>query len=144
MTLYPYLDSLITTLTSGLKLEFPIVAYANLEQVTIQGAPMVCLIADDTRIMETIKNVRSIKALRLYQEWTVMTILRDAGDQKVTNVLLKQLGEWQATILNLLCRELLTVGGPLQVIDLPKPESIDGGAIAGRIRLGVNFVLNAE
>lgn len=144
MTVYPHLPILIQALTNGLSLEYPIQAYANIEQVTIQGTPSVFLIPDDLSVRESIQGGRTISSLRLAQDWTVLTVLRDAGDQKVTEPLITQLGEWQARILNLLMGEILALGGPIKILECPKAESIDGGAIAGKIRFQTQFVFNAE
>lgn len=144
MTTYPHLPILINALTNGLSLEYPIQAFANIEQVTIQGTPSVCLIPDDLQVRESIQGGRTITSLRLAQDWTVLTVLRDAGDQKVTEPLITQLGEWQARILNLLMKEILHLGGPIKILECPKAESIDGGAIAGKLRFQTQFVFNAE
>ena len=144
MTVYPHLPILINALTQGLSLEYPIQALANIEQVTIQGSPSVILIPDDLQVRESISGIRTIASLRLTQDWTVWTILRDASDQKVTAPLITQLGEWQAKIANLLMKEVLALGGPIKILEFPKAESIDGGAIAGKLRFQTQFVLNAE
>lgn len=143
-TLYPYLTGLIETLTEGLGLEYPILAYANLEQVTIQGTPSVFLIPDDAQVLQTISGIRNIASLRISQDWTVLTVLRDASDQKVTEPLLTQLGEWQARILTLLMGNVLTLGGPIKILEFPKAESIEGGAIAGKLRFQTQFVFTVE
>lgn len=144
MTTYPHLSILIEALTKGLSLEYPIQAFASLEQVTLQGTPSVFLIPDDLSVRESIQGGRTISALRLTQDWTVLTVLRDAGDQKVTEPLITQLGEWQARIVTLLMKEVLTLGGPIKILEFPKAESIDGGAIAGKLRFQTQFVFNAE
>lgn len=144
MTLYPHLSILIDALTKGLSLEYPIQAFANIEQVTLQGTPSVFLIPDDLSVRESIQGGRTISSLRLAQNWTLLTVLRDAGDQKVTEPLITQLGEWQARIVTLLMREVLALGGPIKILDFPKAESIDGGAIAGKLRFQTQFVFNAE
>ena len=112
--------------------------------MTIQGTPQIAIVMEDTTVRETIGKGRQIKTVRFDQVITVVTILRDAGDQSVTDPLLEELGEWQAAILNILCRDTLLVGGPLRILDLPKPEAVAGGAIAGRIRLGLQFAFEAE
>jgi hypothetical protein len=144
VTLYPHLQRLIDVLTTGLQLDYPIQAFAQLEAITIQGAPSVCLIPGEVQVLQTIPGVRKITAFRLRQEWTIVTILRDAGDQKVTVPLIALIGEWHARILRLLMQEVLTEGGPIQLLDCPASEAIDGGAIAGKLRIGTQFVLNAE
>ena len=144
VTVYPYLAKIATALQSGLSLRYPVASYASLETLTIQGTPQVSLVMEDTTVRETIGNGRVIRTLRFEQVITVVTILRDAGDQSVSDVLLEELGEWQAAILKILCRDHLLIGGPLKVLDLPKPEAIAGGSIAGRIRLGLTFAFEAE
>lgn len=141
-TTTPHLKVLMDALTNGL--EIPVEAYANLEQVTIQNAPSVFLIPEDLSVLETIKNVRAISSFRMRQEWLILTVLRDASDQSVTAPLITQLGEWQARILRILMTDVLISGGPVQVLDCPKSESIAGGAIAGKIRVATQFVFNAE
>ena len=142
MTTTPHLSVLLEALTKGLDVQ--VTAYANLEQVTIQSAPSVFLITEDLSVLETIKNVRAITSFRMRQEWLILTVLRDASDQSVTAPLITQLGEWQARILRILMTDVLIVGGPIQVLDCPKSESIAGGAIAGKIRIATQFVFNAE
>ena len=142
MTTTPHLSVLLEALTKGL--DVPVTAYANLEQVTIQSAPSVFLITEDLSVLETIKNVRAITSFRMRQEWLILTVLRDASDQSVTTPLITQLGEWQSQILRILMTDVLIVGGPIQVLDCPKSESIAGGAIAGKIRIATQFVFNAE
>lgn len=144
MTTYPHLPILLDALTRGLSLEYPIQAFANLEQVTLQGTPSVFLIPDDLSVRESISGGRTITSLRLAQDWTLLTVLRDAGDQKVTEPLITQLGEWQARIVTLLMKEVLSLGGPIKILEFPKAESIDGGAIAGKLRFQTQFVFNAE
>ena len=141
-TTYPHLKILVDALTDGL--EIPVLAYANVEQVSIQNAPSVFLIPEDVQVVETIKSVRTITSFRMKQEWLLLTILKDASDQSVTSPLITQLGEWQARILRILMTKVLVVGGPIQILDCPKSESIAGGAIAGKIRLTTQFVFNAE
>jgi hypothetical protein len=144
-TIYPYLTQLTTALQNGLDLGgYPVLVYASLESVSLQGTPTVALVMEDTVVREAIYQGRTTQTLRLAQDLTVVTILRDASDQSVTTPLLEVLGTWQANILNLLCRDVLQIGGPLRIIDLPKPEAIAGGAIAGRIRLGVQFSFEVE
>ena len=144
MTLYPHLSLLMEAITTGMKLETPVKAYANIEQVSIQNAPCVFLIPEDTTIVETIKNVRAITSFRMKQEWLILIVLRDASDQNVTEPLISQMGEWQAKIINILMKDVLVSGGPIQVLDCPKSESIAGGAIAGKVRVATQFVFNAE
>jgi hypothetical protein len=143
-TVYPYLSAIATALQTGLRLQWPVLNYANLETLTIQGTPQIAIVMEDTTVRETISKGRQIKTVRLDQIITVMTILRDASDQSVTDSLLVELGEWQANVLQVLCRDVLSVGGPLRILDLPKPEAVAGGAIAGRIRLGLQFAFEAE
>ena len=142
-TLYPHLDALVTAL-NGLELVTPIEAYASLATINIQGSPQVALVAGETSVKQKIGQGRTIDSLHLVQEWQVVIILRDAGDQKVTAPLLHELGVWHAKVLNILCKEIFTTGGPINLLDIPQPESIAGGAIAGRIRLGIQFVFNSE
>lgn len=142
-TLYPYLDKLVTALGT-LKLTTPVEAFASLAAVNIQGSPQVSLVAGETSIKQTIGQGRVLQSFHLVQEWTVAIILRDAGDQKVSAALLRELGIWQARVLNVLMQDVLGVGGPINLLEIPQPEAIAGGAIAGRIRLGIQFVFNAE
>jgi hypothetical protein len=144
MTIYPHLDKLMTALNTGLSLDYPVMAYAALDQVSIQGTPSVCLVPEDAQVAEMIKSGRTIAAMRIQQEWLILTVLRDAGDQKVTAPLITQLGEWQARILQILMKDILSVGGPIRILDMPKADAIEGGAIAGKIRIGTQFVVNAE
>jgi hypothetical protein len=143
-TIYPHLTRLMDALTKGLSLEIPVMAYASLDQVTLQGSPNVFLIPEATQPQQVIANVRTISSVRFRQEWTILTVLRDAGDQRVTTPLITQMGEWQARILRLLMTDVLQVGGPIQILDLPKNETIEGGAIVGRILLGTQFVFSVE
>ena len=143
-TLYPHLTTLITALTNGLDVAIPVMAYANIEQVSIQNAPCVFLIPEDVSVVQTIANVRAISSFRMRQEWLILTVLKDSSDQNVTTPLITQLGEWQAQILQILMKDVLVSGGPIQVLDCPKSESIAGGAIAGKIRVATQFVFNAE
>lgn len=144
MTIYPHLQLLMDAITKELALTYPVMAYANLEQITIQGTPSVFLIPETLTVLQTIPEIRTISAFRMSQEWLIITVLRDAGDQKVTQPLISKLGEIQAKITNLLMKEILVRGGPIQVIDYPKSESLEGGAIAGKIRISTQFVFNAE
>ncbi len=143
-TVYPYIIAITNALQTGLALQWPIQCYANLESVTIQGTPQVSLVMEETVVRDVIGRGRTISTLRMDQTLTILVILRNASDQSVTNTLLLDLGEWQANILHLLCRDVLMSGGPLKIIDLPKPEAIAGGAIAGRVRLGLQFAFEAE
>ena len=142
-TIYPHLEALVTALKK-LKLVTPVEAYASLAAINIQGSPQVALVAGETSIKQKIGQGRTIDSLHMQQEWQVIVILRDAGDQKVTAPLLNELGAWQAKVLNILCKEIFTTGGPINLLDIPQPESIAGGAIAGRIRLGIQFVFTSE
>lgn len=142
MTIYPHLSLLLDALSKGL--DQPILAYANIEQVTLQGTPSIFLIPEEMSVLQTISNVRAITAFRMKQEWSILTVLRDSSDQNVTEPLITQLGEWQAKIVQILMKDVLISGGPIQLIDFPKNESIGGGAIAGRIRIATQFVFNAE
>ena len=144
MSVYPVLTELLAKLNSGLTLPNPVVAYADITQVSIQGTPTVCVVAEDSPVVQTIQNVRSITALRFRQEWEVVAILKDPSDQGVTETLLASLGELQYQVLKLLCGTFASVGGPVQILEVSKPVPIKGGAIAGRIRIGVQFVLNVE
>jgi hypothetical protein len=141
MTLYPQLPTIKTALES---LSIPVFVYAALESVSIQQAPCLVLIPESTSFVETIKGQRNITAIRCKQEWLLLTILRDASDQFVTDELVSQLGEWQYRILRLLMTDVLKVAGPIQLSECPKSEVIAGGAIAGNLRFVSQFVLNAE
>lgn len=140
MTLYPHLTILKNALMT---LDIPVFVYANLESVSIQQAPCLILIPESTSFVETIKGQRSITSIRCRQEWLLLTILRDASDQYVTDELVSQLGEWQYRILHVLMNDVLKTGGPIQLNECPKSEVIAGGAIAGNLRLSSQFVLNA-
>jgi hypothetical protein len=142
-TIYPHLEALVTALKK-LKLVTPVEAYASLAAINIQGSPQVALVAGETTIKQKIGQGRTIASLHMQQEWQVIVILRDAGDQKVTAPLLNELGVWQAKVLNVLCKDVIQIGGPINLLDIPQPESIAGGAIAGRIRLGIQFVFTSE
>lgn len=143
-TLYPYLDALVNALQTQLSLAYPVIAYANLESVSIQGTPCVALVAEESTVMDMIGGARKIKTIRFQQYWTVVVVLKDAGDQEVTAPLLRELGEWQASILSVLCNNVIEIGGPIKFLELQKPEVIAGGAIAGRLRFGIQFGFNAE
>lgn len=144
MTIYPHLEPLITAITNGLSLTYPVKAYAGLEQITIQGTPSVYLVPEALTVLRTINDVRTITAFLMSQEWLIVTVLRDAGDQKVTSHLISQLGEIQAKIVNLLMRDVLLEGGPIRILDFPESTSIEGGSIAGKIRISTQFVFNSE
>lgn len=144
MTIYPHLSVLMETLTQGLQLHHPVMAYASLDQVTIQGTPSLFLIPEDLSIVQSIADLRTITSLRMRQEWLLITVLRDSSDQKVTTPLINRLGEFQARLLNLLMKDVLVKSGPLQIMDCPKSEPIEGGAIAGKIRISTQFVFNSE
>jgi len=141
MTLYPHLSPLKTALE---KLKVPVLVYANLESVSIQSAPCLILIPESTQIAQVIQGVRTMSGLRLKQEWVLLTVIRDPGDQLVTDELVSQLGEWQYRILQVLMKDILQSGGPIQLSECPKSEVIAGGAIAGQLRFSSQFVLNAE
>lgn len=142
-TLYPYLDKLVLALET-LDLATPVDAFASLASVNIQGSPQVSLVAGETSVKQTIGQGRVIQSWNMVQEWTVAVILRDSSDQRVTSPLLAELGTWQARVLNILMRDVIGVGGPISLIEIPEPEAIAGGAIAGRIKLGIQFVFNSE
>ena len=142
-TLYPYLDKLVLALET-LGLETPVEAFASLKSISIQGSPQVSLVAGDTTVKQTIGSGRVIQSWNMVQEWTVATILRDSSDQRVTSPLLAELGMWQARVLKVLMRDVIGVGGPIHLIEIPEPEAIAGGALAGRIKLGIQFVFTSE
>ncbi|MER2626699.1 MAG: hypothetical protein ABTS22_22560 [Accumulibacter sp.] len=142
-TLYPHLDKLLLALET-LGLETPIEAFASLKSISIQGSPQVSLVAGDTTVKQTIGSGRVIQSWNMVQEWTVAIILRDSSDQRVTSPLLAELGTWQARVLNVLMRDVIGVGGPINLIEIPEPEAIAGGALAGRIKLGIQFVFTSE
>ena len=142
-TLYPHLDKLLLALET-LGLETPVEAFASLKSISIQGSPQVSLVAGETTVKQTIGSGRVIQSWNMIQEWTVATILRDSSDQRVTSPMLAELGMWQARVLNVLMRDVIGVGGPISLIEIPEPEAIAGGAIAGRIKLGIQFVFNSE
>jgi hypothetical protein len=142
-TIYPYLDKLVLALET-LDIETPVKAFASLKSINIQGSPQVSLVAGETTVKQTIGSGRSIQSWHMVQEWTVVVILRDAGDQSVTSSLLAELGTWKARVLKILMRDVIGVGGPIHLVEIPEPEAIAGGAIAGRIKLGIQFVFNSE
>ena len=142
-TLYPYLDKLVLALET-LDLATPVDAFASLKSISIQGSPQVSLVAGETTVKQTIGSGRVIQSWNMIQEWTVATILRDSSDQRVTSPLLAELGTWQARVLNVLMRDVIGVGGPIHLIEIPEPEAIAGGALAGRIKLGIQFVFTSE
>ena len=142
-TLYPHLDKLLLALET-LGLETPVEAFASLKSISIQGSPQVSLVAGDTTVKQTIGSGRVIQSWNMDQEWTVAIILRDSSDQRVTSPLLAELGTWQARVLNVLMRDVIGVGGPIHLIEIPEPEAIAGGALAGRIKLGIQFVFTSE
>lgn len=142
-TLYPHLDKLLLALET-LGLETPVEAFASLKSINIQGSPQVSLVAGDTTVKQTIGSCRVIQSWNMVQEWTVAIILRDSSDQRVTSPLLAELGTWQARVLNVLMRDVIGVGGPIHLIEIPEPEAIAGGALAGRIKLGIQFVFTSE
>ncbi len=142
-TIYPHLDKLLLALET-LGLETPVEAFASLKSISIQGSPQVSLVAGDTTVKQTIGSGRVIQSWNMIQEWTVAIILRDSSDQRVTSPLLAELGTWQARVLNVLMRDVIGVGGPIHLIEIPEPEAIAGGALAGRIKLGIQFVFTSE
>lgn len=142
-TIYPHLDKLLLALET-LGLETPVEAFASLKSISIQGSPQVSLVAGDTTVKQTIGSGRVIQSWNMVQEWTVAIILRDSSDQRVTSPLLAELGTWQARVLNALMRDVIGVGGPIHLIEIPEPEAIAGGALAGRIKLGIQFVFTSE
>lgn len=142
-TIYPHLDKLLLALET-LGLETPVEAFASLKSISIQGSPQVSLVAGDTTVKQTIGSGRVIQSFNMVQEWTVAIILRDSSDQRVTSPLLAELGTWQARVLNVLMRDVIGVGGPIHLIEIPEPEAIAGGALAGRIKLGIQFVFTSE
>lgn len=142
-TLYPHLDKLLLALET-LGLETPIEAFASLKSISIQGSPQVSLVAGDTTVKQTIGSGRVIQSWNMVQEWTVAIILRDSSDQRVTSPMLAELGTLQARVLNVLMRDVIGVGGPIHLIEIPEPEAIAGGALAGRIKLGIQFVFTSE
>ncbi len=142
-TIYPHLDKLLLALET-LGLETPVEAFASLKSISIQGSPQVSLVAGDTTVKQTIGSGRVIQSWNMVQEWTVAIILRDSSDQRVTSPMLAELGMWQARVLNVLMRDVIGVGGPIHLIEIPEPEAIAGGALAGRIKLGIQFVFTSE
>ncbi len=142
-TIYPHLDKLLLALET-LGLETPVEAFASLKSISIQGSPQVSLVAGETTVKQTIGSGRVIQSWNMVQEWTVAIILRDSSDQRVTSPLLAELGTWQARVLNALMRDVIGVGGPIHLIEIPEPEAIAGGALAGRIKLGIQFVFTSE
>lgn len=142
-TIYPHLDKLLLALET-LGLETPVEAFASLKSISIQGSPQVSLVAGETTVKQTIGSGRVIQSWNMVQEWTVAIILRDSSDQRVTSPLLAELGTWQARVLNVLMRDVIGVGGPIHLIEIPEPEAIAGGALAGRIKLGIQFVFTSE
>lgn len=142
-TIYPHLDNLLLALET-LGLETPVEAFASLKSISIQGSPQVSLVAGETTVKQTIGSGRVIQSWNMIQEWTVATILRDSSDQRVTSPLLAELGMWQARVLKVLMRDVIGVGGPIHLIEIPEPEAIAGGALAGRIKLGIQFVFTSE
>lgn len=142
-TIYPHLDKLLLALET-LGLETPVEAFASLKSISIQGSPQVSLVAGETTVKQTIGSGRVIQSWNMVQEWTVAIILRDSGDQRVTSPLLAELGTWQARVLNVLMRDVIGVGGPIHLIEIPEPEAIAGGALAGRIKIGIQFVFTSE
>lgn len=140
-TTYPHLSTLVAVLET---LDVPVTAYASLDAVANQTAPAIYLVPEECEILQTIGDNRRIQALRCRQLWTIHVVLRDASDQFATSTLLTSLGEWQANILNLLCARVLTSGGPLQLLDIPKPAVYSGGVVVGAIRLGSQFQFSAE
>lgn len=142
-TIYPHLDKLLLALET-LGLETPVEAFASLKSISIQGSPQVSLVAGETTVKQTIGSGRVIQSWNMFQEWTVAIILRDSSDQRVTSPLLAELGTWQARVLNVLMRDVIGVGGPIHLIEIPEPEAIAGGALAGRIKIGIQFVFTSE
>ena len=142
-TIYPHLDKLLLALET-LGLETPVEAFASLKSISIQGSPQVSLVAGETTVKQTIGSGRVIQSWNMIQEWTVAIILRDSSDQRVTSPLLAELGTWQARVLNVLMRDVIGVGGPIHLIEIPEPEAIAGGALAGRIKIGIQFVFTSE
>lgn len=140
-TLYPHLSPLIKALEqTGL----PVTAFASMESIVHQSAPALYLLPEDIEIKESIGDGRTITAIRISQQWLILIVLSDAGDQFSGSESLEQLGEWQARIVKILAQRVLSKGGPIQVLDIPKPMVYAGGMITGQIRIGSQFVLSME
>jgi hypothetical protein len=143
-TVYPHLSLLKDAFDNGLSLKGAdqVKVIADESQISIQGNTNVFLIIEDAPIIEVIKDVRKISAVRFRQEWSIVSVISNSEDQLVTSPLIISLGKWQYRIIQILCTDILGKGGPIQLSELPKPEPIKGGAIAGRVRFGTQFVLS--
>lgn len=141
MTIYPHLDSIVEALET---LSYPVFVAASLDTINNQVNPAIHVVPEDLEIQQIIGDNKSIHALRMRQVWVILLVLHDPNDQFVGDVLLKQLGEDQAAILNVLCRRIVNSGGPMQILDVPKPTTYQGGFVAGQIRIGCQFQFVAE
>lgn len=141
-TVYPHLQVIMDAIATATGL--PVTAFASLAAIPIQHAPAIFVVPEEMTVLETIADRKTITALRFEHVLSVITLLKDAGDQTVGTPLVLALGELQALILNTLGQTRLKPGGPITIIDLPKSESFLGGFVAGRIRFSTQFILTVE
>lgn len=142
MTLYPYLDELLSALSVAAGI--PIKCVANIESIPYQETPAVFLMLDRCSFKSSITDKRTTSNIRFLQHWTVAIVLKDSNEQIPGYSLVTELGEWQATIVNALCKTRLSVGGPIALLEIAEPESMKGGFIAGRITFSTEFVFISE
>lgn len=144
MTLYPHLELISKTITDGLT-PIPVMVVASEQSISQQGTPSVYVIPEDSLVMETIGGNRSITSLRFQQDVSIIVVLHEAGEQVSRKSSLTVLGELQASIVNLLCKNIIkNVGGPIRIVKVNKPDVYSGGFLVGKIQLNSQFVFNAE
>lgn len=144
MTFYPHLETILTELKSQLSLEYNVEVYADMSDISIQKAPYICLVAEPSEVKDLITDGKTIKSIRTEQFWTILVVVRNASDQLVTKPLLLELGLLMGKVINVLCKRIITSGGPLRIVDFPQPIPIQGGGVAGKIRIGIQFLFNSE
>lgn len=140
-TVYPHLTMIADAL--AIDLAIPVLPYVSLETVTNQAMPAVYLIPDTSSIKQSIQGNGSIKSLRFGQGWSIYVAVQVPSDQRSGIAVLELLGEWQAKVLQALCKPILESGGPIQIIECAQPKVYDGGIAVGQILLSDEFVFNS-
>lgn len=140
-TVYPHLSMLASALATDLAI--PVLPYVSLDTVVNQTMPAAYLIPESAPIKQSIQGNGSIKALRFGQGWSIYVAVQAPSDQRSGLVALELLGEWQAKVLQALCKPILESGGPIQIIECAQPKVYDGGIAVGQILLGDEFVFNS-
>lgn len=144
MSIYPHLNLIRDVLTQSLGTTIKYInVYASIKDINIQFLPQICLIPDQITVQESITDRRTVSAIRCEQEWSVLIMLRNSNDQRVSHRLVESMGDIAGQVISVLCKDILVKGGPVSILGVDRSESIDGGAIAGRIRFSTQFVFNA-